>query len=61
MKKKTNSNLFMRTLHKGVIKAAEPVRQNRSAIAPYIYLPMHRTIFFLRNLYFITVPLCGMH
>ena len=38
-----------RNIHKGIIKIAEPIRQNRSAMAPTIYLPVPRTTLFKKS------------
>ena len=34
-----------RNIQKGIVKTADPIRQNRSAMAPTIYLPIPRTLF----------------
>ena len=41
-----------RNIQKGTIKIAEPVRQNRSAMAPTIYLPIPRTTLFKKSVFY---------
>ena len=41
-----------RNKHKGVINIAEPIRQNRSTMAPNIYLPIPRTSIFKRSVFY---------
>ena len=49
-----------RNTQKGIVKIAEPIRQNRSAMAPTIYLPIPRTTLFKKICFTLVQPL-GMH
>ena len=41
-----------RNIHKGIIKIAEPIRQNRSATAPTIYLPVPKTTLLKKSVFY---------
>ena len=42
-----------RNIQKGIVKIKEPVRQNRSAMAPTIYLPIPRTTLFKKSVFYL--------
>ena len=41
-----------RNIHKGIVKITEPIRQNRSAMAPIIHLPIPRTTLFKKSVFY---------
>ena len=43
---------FWRNIQKGIVKTAQPIRQNRSAMAPTIYLPIPRTTLFKKSVFY---------
>ena len=51
-RKKQILTCIWRNLRKGVIEIAQPIRQNRSAEAPNIYLPIPRTELFKKSVYY---------
>ena len=51
-RKKQILTCIWRNIKKGVIKIAKPIRQNRSAIAPSVYLPIPRTELFKKSVYY---------
>ena len=51
-RKKQILTCIWRNLKKGVIEIAQPIRQNRSAEAPNIYLPIPRTELFKKSVYY---------
>ena len=52
-RKKQIVTCIWRNLRKGVIQIAQPIRQNRSAEAPSIYLPIPRTELFKKSVYYL--------
>ena len=42
-----------RNIQKGIVQIAEPIRQNRSATAPTIYLPIPRTSLFKKSVFYL--------
>ena len=52
-RKKQIVTCIWRNLKKGVIQTAQPVRQNRSAEAPSIYLPIPKTELFKKSVYYL--------
>ena len=51
-------NLFLgKNIHKGIINVARPIRQNRSAMATSIYLPVPRTTLFKKSVYYLGATL----
>ena len=51
-RKKNILTCIWRNTRKGIIKTAQPVRQNRSAAASSIYLPIPRTELFKKSVYY---------
>ena len=51
-RKKQILTCIWRKLRKGVIQIAQPIRQNRSAEAPSIHLPIPRTKLFKNSVYY---------
>ena len=51
-RKKQILTCIWRNLKNGVIQKAQPIRQNRSAEAPSIYLPIPRTELFKKSVYY---------
>ena len=52
-RKKQIVTCIWRNLRKGIIQIAQPIRQNRSAVAPNIYLPIPRTELFKKSVYYL--------
>ena len=52
-RKKQIVTCIWRNLRKGIIQIAQPIRQNRSAEAPSIYLPIPRTELFKKSVYYL--------
>ena len=46
-----------RNIQKGIVNIAEPIRQNRSAMAPTIYLPIPRTTLFKKSVFYMGATL----
>ena len=51
-RKKQILTCIWRNINKGVIKIAQPIRLNRSTIAPSVYLPIPRTELFKKSVYY---------
>ena len=51
-RKKQILTCIWRNINKGIIETAKPVRQNRSAAAPTIYLPIPRTVMFKKSVFY---------
>ena len=52
-KQKQILTCLWRNIQKGIIKIAEPIRQNRSAMAPTIYLPIPRTTLLKKSVFYL--------
>ena len=52
-RKKLILTCYWRNIKKGIIHIANPVRQNRSATAPTIYLPVPKTELFKKSVYYL--------
>ena len=46
-----------RNIKKGIVNIAEPIRQNRSAMAPTIYPPIPRTTLFKKSVFYMGATL----
>ena len=51
-RKKQILTCIWRNMRNGVIQIAQPIRQNRSAEAPSIYLPIPRSELFKKSVYY---------
>ena len=56
-RKKQILTCIWRNIQKGVVNIAEPIRQNRSALAPTIYLPIPRTTLFKKSVFYMGATL----
>ena len=56
-RKKQILTCMWRNIHKGIINVARPIRQNRSAMATSIYLPVPRTTLFKKSVYYLGATL----